>query len=76
MRNQAEPIAFSGSASLPLDVTDTIDRIAGNPVERHGGGHGMAYHPGGELRLGRKAFITRHIRGLQLPRALGPGLGR
>src|ERR1700733_1724488 len=36
----------------------------------------MAYHPGCQLRLGRKANTTRHIRGLQPGWILGPGLGQ
>src|SRR5262245_21565836 len=70
----AEYIAFTGLASLPLDNADPIDAIGRNPAKRHASGNGALDHLGGKLRLGRKADVTRHVCGLQASRIVDPAL--
>src|SRR6476469_8756787 len=70
----AEYIAFTGLAEVPLDIADPIDAIARNPTERHASRKGALDHLDRKLRLGRKADVVRHICGLQANRIVGPAL--
>src|SRR5438034_2888367 len=70
----AEYIAFTGLAEVPLDIADPIDAIARNPTERHVSRKGALDHLDRKLRLGRKADVVRHICGLQASRIVGPAL--
>src|SRR5208282_3409977 len=70
----AEYIAFTGLAQLPLDIADPIDAISCNPAERHASCKGALDHLGCKLRLGRKADVDRHVCGLQTSRIVGPAL--
>ena len=70
----AEYIAFTGLAEVPLDIADPIDAIARNPTERHASRKGALDHLDRKLRLGRKADVVRHICGLQASRIVGPAL--
>src|SRR5512140_1788167 len=70
----AEYIAFTGSAGVPLDIADPIDAIARHPTERHASRKGALDHLDRKLRLGRKADVVRHICGLQANRIVGPAL--
>src|SRR6478672_10641737 len=70
----AEYIAFTGLAEVPLDIADPIDAIGRNPTERHASRKGALDHLGCKLRLGRKADVVRHICGLQASRIVGPAL--
>src|SRR4029077_21116491 len=42
----AEHITFACPAQVPLDVTDAVDGIGRDPVERHTSGDGPRDHPG------------------------------
>src|SRR5947208_12054773 len=70
----AEYIAFTGLAEVPLDIADPIDAIARNPTERHASRKGALDHLDRKLRLGQKADVVRHICGLQASRIVGPAL--
>src|SRR5437762_10903393 len=70
----AEYIAFTGLAEVPLDIADPIDAIARNPAERHASCKSALDHLGCKLRLGRKADVARHVCGLQASRIVGPAL--
>src|SRR5260370_22314238 len=70
----AEYIAFTGLAEVPLDIADPIDAIGRNPAERHASCKSALDHLGRKLRLGRKADVVRHICGLQASRIVGPAL--
>src|SRR6266566_4228391 len=70
----AEYIAFTGLAEVPLDIADPIDAIARNPTERHASRKGALDHLDRKLRLGQKADVVRHICGRQASRIVGPAL--
>src|ERR1700680_3503073 len=70
----AEYIAFTGLAEVPLDIADPIDAIGRNPTERHASRKSALDHLGRKLRLGRKAEVARHICSLQRSRIIGPAL--
>src|SRR5438067_8020214 len=70
----AEYIAFTGLAEVPLDIADPIDAIARNPTERHTSRKGALDHLDRKLRLGQKADVVRHICGLPASRIVGPAL--
>src|SRR5271169_2294600 len=54
----AEYIAFTGLAEVPLDIADPIDAIGRNPAERHASCKSALDHLGRELRLGRRTFMA------------------
>src|SRR4029077_502845 len=70
----AEYIAFTGFAEVPLDIPDPIDAIAPNPTARRASRKGALDHLDRKLRLGRKADVVRHICGLQANRIVRPAL--
>src|SRR6187401_70744 len=70
----AEDIAFTGLAQVPLDIADPIDAIARNPAERHASCKSALDHLGCKLGLGRKADVARHVCGFQASRIGGPAL--
>src|ERR1700685_475770 len=51
----AEYIAFTGLAEVPLDIADPIDAIGRNPAERHASCKSALDHLGRKLGVGRKA---------------------
>ena len=55
----AEYIAFTGLAEVPLDIADPIDAIGRNPTERRASRKGALDHLDRKLRLGRKADVVR-----------------
>src|SRR5258708_5308428 len=69
-----EDIAFACATQLLFDVTDTVDRIACNPLEWDRRGHGACDHSRRKLWLGRKAGIGRHVCGFQAIWIVGPFL--
>src|SRR3979411_1444456 len=69
-----EDIAFACATQLLFDVTDTVDRIACNPLEWDRRGHGACDHSRRKLWFGRKASIGRHVCGFQAIRIVGPFL--
>src|SRR3981189_3952109 len=69
-----EDIAFACATQFLFDVTDTVDRIACNPLEWDRRGHGACDHSRRKLWLGRKAGIGRHICGFQTIWIVGPFL--
>src|SRR4029077_9409804 len=70
----AEYIAFTGLAEVPLDIADPIDAIARNPTERRASRKGALDHLDRKLRLGRKADVVRHRCVVQASRIVGPAL--
>src|SRR5215475_11184464 len=70
----AEYIAFTGLAEVPLDIADPIDAIGRNPAERHASRKGALDHLDRKLRLGRKADVARHICSLQASQIVRPAL--
>ena len=69
-----EYIAFSCLAQLLFNMTNTVDRIAGNPLEWYGRGYGVCNHSRRELWFGRKASIGGHVCGFQAIWIVGPFL--
>src|SRR5260370_18394565 len=69
-----EDIAFACATQLLFDVTDTVDRIACNPLEWDRRGHGACNHSRRKLWFGRKAGIGGHVCGFQASWIVGPFL--
>src|SRR5260370_20068585 len=70
----AEYIAFTGLAEVPLDIADPIDAIGRNPAERHASCKSALDHLCRKLRLGRNAHVVPHICSLQPIRIVCPDL--
>src|SRR5260370_7249691 len=69
-----ENIAFACATQLLFNVTDTVDRIACNPLEWYRRGYGACDHSRRKLWFGRKAGIGGHICGFQTIWIVGPFL--
>src|SRR5260370_8434647 len=69
-----EDIAFACATQLLFNVTDTVDRIACNPLEWYRRGYGACDHSRRKLWFGRKAGIGGHICGFQTIWSVGPFL--
>src|SRR5680860_633791 len=69
-----QDIAFARATQLLFDVTDTVDRIARNPLEWYRRGYRACDHSRRELWFGRKADIGGHVCGFQAIRIVGPFL--
>ena len=69
-----EDIAFACATQLLFDVTDTVDRIACNPLEWDRRSHGACDHSRRKLWFGCKAGIGGHVCGFQAIWIVGPFL--
>src|SRR3977135_124176 len=69
-----QDIAFACATQLLFDVTDTVDRIACNPLEWDRRGYGTCDHSRCKLWVGRKADVARHVCGVQAIWIVGPFL--
>src|SRR5271168_4413250 len=70
----SEHIAFACMAELLFDISDTVDRIASNPLEWHSRGYRACDHSRRKLWFGRKARVGRHVCGFQTIWIVGPFL--
>src|SRR5512136_1291757 len=70
----AEYIAFACSPQLLFDIANTVDSIAGNPLEWYRHGDGVCNHSRRKLWLGSKADIGGHVCGFQAIWIVGPFL--
>jgi hypothetical protein len=59
---------------LLFDIANTVDSIAGNPLEWHRHGDGVCNHSRRKLWFGRKADIGGHVCGFQAIWIVGPFL--
>src|SRR5215831_9797930 len=67
-------VAFACPTELLLDIANTVDGIAGNPLEWYRRGYRACDHSRRKLGLGCKADIGRHIGGFQAIWIVGPFL--
>src|SRR5271154_39739 len=70
----SEHIAFACLAELLFDISDTVDRIASNPLEWDRRGYRACDHSRRKLWFGRKARVGGHVRGFQTIWIVGPFL--
>jgi len=71
-RTHAKHVAFASAPQIPLDIAYAIDVVGCNPAEGHSRRDRTFDHPGGNLRLRRKADIGRYMRRLHARRIFGP----
>src|SRR5260370_22835858 len=69
-----EYIAFACATQVLIDIANSVDSIASNPLEWDRCGHGACDHSRRELWFGRKADIGGHVCGFQAIRIVGPFL--
>ena len=60
-----EHIALACTTQLLLNIANTIDSIASNPLERDRRGYGACDHSRRKLWFGRKAGIGGHVCGFK-----------
>src|ERR1035437_5080477 len=69
-----EYIAFACVTQLLFDIANTVDSIAGNPLEWDRRGYGACNHSRRKLRFGGKAGIGGHVCGFEASWIVGPFL--
>src|SRR6202166_4239719 len=69
-----EHIALACATQLLLNIANTVDSIASNPLERDGRGYGACDHSRRKLWFGRKAGIGGNVCGFQAIWIVGPFL--
>src|SRR5882757_9346604 len=69
-----EHIALACATQLLLNIANTVDSIASNPLERDRRGYGACDHSRRKLWFGRKAGIGGHVCGFKASWIVGPFL--
>src|SRR5262249_58058909 len=67
-----ENISLAGLAEFLLDITNTIDSVAGNPSKWHRCSDRLPDHPSCQLRLGGKDNVFWHLCRPQTRWLIGP----